>query len=146
FNQPGGGNNINVNISMQSGGYGGVTSITSDNNGWPTAAKIAFGDGNDQGKSYFFHPNPHESSQFQGTIVNAFSGFAQPGSPADGKIDLYTIAEHELCHALGFVAGTRLQTTGYATNTGVLDTPGQPALGYLWVFHGPSITHLTTSD
>jgi hypothetical protein len=146
FNQPGGGNNINVNISMQARGYGGVTSITNFNNGWPTAANIAFGTGNDQGASYFLDPTPNESSEFQGSIVNAYSGLAQVGSPANGKLDLYTVALHELCHALGFDAGTRLQTTGYATNTGVLDTPGQPALGYLWVFHGPSITHLTTSD
>src|SRR5262249_20038121 len=81
FNQPGGGNNINVNISMQSGGYGGVTRITNDNNGWPPAANIALRDGNDPGKTYFFYPNPHKASEFHGTIATTVFGFRPAGEP-----------------------------------------------------------------
>jgi len=147
FNQPGGGNNINVSISMASsgGGNGGSTSITAYNGGWPTAASITLARGNDgHGSGYFLDPTPNDSREFLGSIVNPFSGMAQAGSPAAGLIDLYTVTLHELTHALGFVAGTRLQNI--ATDTGVLDTPGHPELGTLWVVHGPTITHLTTSD
>ena len=95
FNQPGGGNNVNVNISMSGGGNGGVTSGIQYNNGWPVAANIALGRGSDgHGGGYFIDPTPYDSSEFEGTIVNPYSGLAQPGSPAVGNIDLYTIALH----------------------------------------------------
>jgi hypothetical protein len=153
FNQPGGGNTINVTISMGGAGtgWGGGTNVTSFNGsflqGWPTAANISIGSGpNGDGSGYFLDPTPSDWSEFRGNIVTPYSGLAQAGSPAAGKLDLYTVVLHELGHALGFGAYTRLQTTGYATDTGVLASPGQPGLGYLWVFDGPSVTHLTTSD
>ena len=51
---------------------------------------------------WFVDPTPRDSLEFTGLIANAFSGFAQVGSPAVGQTDLYSLVAHEVgIHLLG---------------------------------------------
>ncbi|MGA2059489.1 MAG: IPT/TIG domain-containing protein [Thermoguttaceae bacterium] len=144
FNRPGGGNSYSVNISMSDpGGYGGNTSITAFDAGYPTAANITIATGGDgHGSGYFFDPTPSDNSEFEGTIVNDFSGMAQSGSPANGLVDFQTVVLHELCHAMGLCGSNSL----YATSSYNHETPFPNPPAYFWVFQGPSVTHVMTSN
>src|SRR5271157_3245347 len=143
FNQPGGGNSLTVTVSISGQGRGGNTNTTALNAGYPTSAAISLAGGDDgNGAGYFFDPTPSDNSEFEGTLVNDFSGLAQSGSPASNLTDFYTIITHELGHAVGFTGFKSLyQSSSYIHETNV---PNPPA--FFWVFQGPSVTHLMTSN
>jgi len=50
---------------------------------------------------WFVDPTPNESSEFMGTLVNAFCADAQGGSAAAGFSDLFSTVAHEMAHLLG---------------------------------------------
>jgi hypothetical protein len=124
FNQTGNGDNnhINVTISMNTttGSSGGVTNVTSaDANGKPTAASISLGATGDGVNAWFLDPTLF-SSAFLGTPSNAFTDYAQGGSPAAGRGDLLEVITHELGHAMGFSSNSVVNAK--CTDTGVADT------------------------
>ncbi|MGI9430269.1 MAG: hypothetical protein ACR2NM_16530, partial [Bythopirellula sp.] len=111
--------------------------------------EINFCDSEPDGTSdWWIDPTPLDHSEFMGPVINAFAGKATPGGPADGMRDLLSLIQHEVGHVLGIGrdAASRLQTSGFLTDTGVFDN-GQndsPNDGTLWVFQGPSINALMT--
>src|SRR5581483_2712442 len=136
-------------------GQGGGTQVTASENGIPTAATIDLGTGpSGDGAYLFLDPNvPADPNQFDpvdasylGANQNAFAAKATNDT---GLRDLYTLVAHELGHALGFsgsdTAGNtlRLATTSYSHD--VSNPPGNSA-GDDYVFQGPSVTTLLTSD
>jgi hypothetical protein len=144
FNQVnhGDNNHIDVTISMNTaaGSTGGSTNATAwDPNGKPTSATITLGRTGDGTNPWFLDPTLF-SSAFLGTSTNAYSGYAQAGSPAAGKQDLMEVVTHELGHAMGFYSGT--QINAHSTDTGVVDTtsipinPMDPTRGHYHAFVG----------
>ncbi len=158
FNQPSGGNNIDIKISMNTGGtgFGAAASVTSFDNGFPTAGSIGIdrgsditGDGIGDGAGFFLDPTPLDNSEFAGNIVHAFTGDAQPGSPAAGISDLFTLVNAEITHVMGlFLAPALIQNpmNGMVTDTGVPDDAEGGGIGTYFVFDGPNVTHLMTSN
>src|SRR5262249_13271851 len=115
-------------------------------------------DGIGDGGGYFLDPTPLDSSEFEGSTKNAFSGYASAtlpdGSPnpVASQGDLYELVLHEMGHALGFTtsAGYSIVDGGLETNTKVADTisgssNGFADAGFYWRFDGPSVKHLMTS-
>ncbi len=98
---------------------------------------------------WFVDATPNDNSEFllteiaSGSVYSATIGRAQTGSPAASKLDLYSIASHEMFHLLGLHNSTslRLQSTpGLVTDTGIPD-----GAGTAWAFNGPSTQLLLTS-
>jgi hypothetical protein len=153
-------NRIDIEISMnQSGtGNGGGASVTNfDLFGHPTAGRISLGrggdlngDGRGDGGGWFLDPTPFDNSEFTGDIVNAFAGDAQTGSPAAGLADLFTVVGAELTHVMGlFSSPARLQNpeNGRLVSLGIPDdSTDAGGVGRYFVFDGPSVTHLLTSN
>lgn len=159
FNRPGGGETINVNISMDSSGtgFGASAVVTSHTSGYPTAGSLTLDRGDDtdddgrgDGDGYFLDPTPYDHSEFVGAIGHAFTGDAQSQSPAYGQSDLFTLVAHELTHILGLVAFSALRLhnplAGSITDTGLADDSEGDGTGRYFVFDGPSVTHLMTSN
>src|SRR5262245_56600679 len=164
FNQLVAGNKINVEISMDTTGtdIGGLASITAFDGLFgignrPADGQITIGRGNDvngdglgDGGGWFLDPSPLDNSEFAGSIVNAFAGDAQPGSPAAGQFDLYTLVVTELTHVMGISSNplARIHTPdhGTITDTGIPDDAEGGGVGRYFVFDGPSVTHLMTSN
>ncbi len=99
---------------------------------------------------WFVDATPNDNSEFllteiaSGSVYSATIGRAQTGSPAASKLDLYSIASHEMFHLLGLHNSTslRLQSTpGLVTDTGIPD-----GAGTAWAFNGPSTQLLLTSS
>ena len=128
FNYVGG--NLNdtyqITVNMQASGtsLGASAGPTKGQNGKPSEGAAMIGRGNDgpdvdtdvdgdgrpdavgDGLGWFLDPTPQESSEFLGTINNAFSGQAPTLNP-DGtpnpiasQADLYSVVLHEFGHAL----------------------------------------------
>jgi hypothetical protein len=137
FNQDNGGNNINVNISMNTaaGSTGGSTNVNdTDSNGKPTSASITLGRTGDGTNAWFLDPNLF-SSAFLGRPNNAFSASPQAGSPATGLGDLLEVVTHELGHAMGF--SSNAQVNARCRDTGVGDTSSSDGThGNYWAFTG----------
>ena len=123
-------------------------------NGIPQQGLVLLGRGTDgHGSNYFLDPTPHEHSEFQGDIINAFAGEASDPA-AQGKMDLYSLVQAEVVHALGITSATNsryreLINAGAAgvngvslTDTGVLDQVFFGTGATLWEFDGPSIHYL----
>lgn len=101
--------------------------------------------------NWFVDPTPTDHAEFLrtdpglGSPYRPYVGQAHDGSPAEDKLDLYTVATHEMYHLLGlhFSPALRLNSTppGLVTNTGVSDGPGT-----LFAFNGPSMQLLLTSS
>ncbi len=145
-----GGGNIN-----QIAGQAPPSAITIQN-GKPIQGLVLLGRGaNGDGAEYFVDPTPNEHSEFQGTIVNAFSGSASDPMAVNKK-DLYSLVQAELTHALGITSATNsnyreLIDAGPAgvgnvslVDTGVTDASYQGTGATLWAFNGPSISYLMT--
>jgi hypothetical protein len=157
FNQPNGDNEIDITISFASNGTslgasGGVSTLSGNK---PRTSSISLGRGGDKtsdgigdGVGWFLDPTPSESSEFVGTINNAFEGTAKGGSAAAGLSDLFSVVCAEMAHALGMdtSSGTawRQNTFSYFTATSTADSAFD--VGNLYTFSGPSGRFLFTSN
>lgn len=150
-------NNFDLTVRMAFGGtgFGATASTDSVWFGKPTASTITISRGNDtgvdgigDGAGWFLDPTPTEHSEFLGNIVNAFAGDAQAGSPAFGLRDLYSVVVVEMTHSMGITShpDVAFQTGGFTTLTGITDDSEGSGVGRYFVFNGPSITHLMTSN
>jgi hypothetical protein len=150
FNQPGKANRLELSISTaaRTNDFGAVTTLNSEDNGYPTEATITIddGDGTPVDLGWFLDDTPYDWSEFSNPI-NAFASWATSGGPASGLPDLFALVLHEIGHAVGITSDdrTRFYTGGFNTNTGNPDVT-QDGIGTYWVFQGPSITHLMTSN
>ena len=146
-----------VNMNSAGSGFGASAGLGTTLGGKARSGSINMGAGtntpdpNDT-NGWFMDPTPDESSEFAGTIVNAFSADAQAGSPAAGKGDFFTVVAAEMTHCMGLYGSALPGWANLTTNTGVADlaeagsgnTSG--SRGTYWVFRGPSIEHLLTSN
>lgn len=166
FNQTGGNSQIDIAVTAQArgtgqGGSGGVVTLLGNK---PRTSSISLGGGSDRnangtvedGEGFYIDPTPYDYSEFQGTIINAATGDATPGSAAaTSGNDLFSLVTIEIQHALGIddrfsnlawnqdpndylrPAGT---THATAVNDGA-DTPGK-----LYYLNAPGIRALFTSN
>lgn len=143
--------NLTLSMSSAGSGFGAGAGSLGLFGGKPRSGSISMGAGtstadpNDT-NNWFMDPTPFESSEFQGAIVNAFAGDAQSGSPAAGKGDFYTVVAAEMTHLMGLFGSATTGWTARTTNTGIADTSEGGGVGTFWVFQGPSIKHLLTSN
>jgi hypothetical protein len=160
FNYSDGSDEYDLTINMASGGTsnGANAGPTGSINGKPNQGSMTVGRGGDtngdgvgDGAGYFLDPTPLDNSEFEGTIANAFSGYASPtlpdGStnPAYNQADLFEVVLHEMGHAFGFTGGSYdLPSSGLETNTNVADTI-DGTVGYYYRFDGADVSHLMTS-
>ena len=108
FNYSSAGHHFSLTLFMSTtdGGFGASAMLDDDLDGKPDAGtvKVDFGqltpDPNDS-NCWFIDPTPTDSTEFEGTISNAFTGDAVSGSPAAGKSDLYSFVAAEITHCLG---------------------------------------------
>ncbi len=154
FNYSNGTNNFNVSISTGGNHNGASASLNTGTilSGLPKSGSVTMGRGsNGAGSGWFFDPTPDDHTEFQGSIVNAFSGDAQAGSPASGLGDFYTVVAAEIAHCLGLYGSVLPGWAARTTNTGIPDTAEAGAgntgsRGTFYVFRGDSIKHLLTSN
>ena len=149
---------INITVSMAATGTGfGASASASFQSGFPTSGTVTVGRGNDtnsdgkgDGGGFFLDPTPMDHSEFQGDPTRgAFLGVATSGGPAAGKSDLFSLVNAEITHSLGlFSTPARVNNplNGTITNTGVIDNSEGGGIGTYYVFDGPSVTHLMTSN
>src|SRR5690606_27185220 len=108
------------------------------------------GDGLGDGSGFFLDPTPLDNSEFAGTLSQgAFTGNAPSGSPASGRWDLFTLVNSEITHVLGLFLSPAFANNplnGTVTDTGVTDDAEGNGTGTYFVFDGPSVTHLFTSN
>jgi hypothetical protein len=142
--------NLTVSMGASGSGFGASASLGSSLGGKPKSGSITLGGGNgsadpNDDNGWFLDPTPAEHSEFLGSIQHAFAGDAQSGSPALGKSDFYTVVALELAHCMGLFGNALAGWHNRTTNTGITDTTAGPP-GFYWVFDGPSIKHLLTSN
>lgn len=142
---------LEVSMNGAGSGFGASASLLSQLGGKPKSGRINMGAGsgstpNGTGNGWFLDPTPYESSEFQGNIVNAFAGDAQSGSPAAGKGDFYTVFAAELTHCIGLFGNAAPGWAALTTATTVSDTAEGGGIGQFWIFDGPSIKHLLSSN
>ncbi len=156
LNQPGGGNAMAFKVQMDAIGTKGFTSSASTtmwNGGYPTEGLITIGRGDDingdgtgDGAGWFVDPTPDDSVEFT-NVLNAFAASPVSGSPAFGKTDMYNFVNSEIVHALGlYLAPAQLQNPVAGMLTPLNQTDPEYGRGKLFVFDGPSITMLMTSN
>ena len=147
FNYSDGSTTFNLNVNMGSNDNGASAGLGFVLGGKPKSGTITMGRGsNGQGSGWFIDPTPNEHSEFMGNIVNAFAADAHAGSPAAGLGDFYTVAAAEMTHLLGLYGSELPMWSSKTTNTGVSDTAEGGGIGTFYVFRGPSIKHLLTSN
>ena len=159
WNRPTFGNNIDVVINMSAGGtgFGGSAGTGFDGNGYPISGGVTLlrgnditGDGVGDGDGWFLDPTPLDNVEFDGSIQHAFSANASGGSPANGTFDFYTLFNLELTHVLGITSSAagliQNPLSGQVVDTGIADNAEGGGIGNYFVFDGPSVTHLMTSN
>ncbi|CAN5441984.1 hypothetical protein BH09PLA1_BH09PLA1_10750 [soil metagenome] len=153
FNYSASGQTYSMSLSMGAagGGFGASAGISTTFGGKPKSGSVTMGSGSNTAdpnddNGWFLDPTPFESSEFLGNITNAFSGDAQAGSPASGKGDFYTVVAAEMTHCMGMSSFNPPGWATYLTNTNIPDTAEGGGIGKFWVFNGPSIKHLLTSN
>lgn len=162
YNRPSGGTDIKVTISMRAAGtgFGGGAAVADsdiDADGYPVSGTVTLargndttGDGDGDGDGWFLDPTPNDHSEFTGGIVSGYTGQAQAGSPAAGVGDFFTVINNEITHVLGIASNANLRfhtpASGTVTDTGVADQAEGGGVGTYFVFDGPSITALMTSN
>ena len=109
-------------------GKGLNTADPNDDNGW------------------FLDPTPNDNSEFDGFLVNAFTGDASLSSPAFNKTDLYSSVVGHLTHAMGMMGDSLIGWRSKTIDTAIPDTAEGGGVGTFWTFNGPSIRHLLTSN
>ena len=91
------------NVTIQTSYLGGTLAFASEfveENGVPIGASITIDDGSG-GIPWFIDETPFDDREFRGGR-NPFHGDAGRSGPAAGAVDLLTVMQHELGHALGF--------------------------------------------
>jgi hypothetical protein len=165
FNYPSGSDKlgVNINIDLSTDGFGGGATPTTYQNSIPRTGRITIHGGDaDAGptRGWFlgvteidfpFDPNdlpPFDHSAFLRTPLNAFVGRAHAGSPAAGQADLFSLVVIEMAHVLGMTSDTDswFQKSGLLTDTKIKDDSFGGNVGTYFVFNGPSIDHLMTSN
>ena len=153
FNYSAAGVTYSMSLSMNTAGsgFGASAGISTTFGGKPSAGSVTMGAGNgstnaNDDNGWFLDPTPFDSSEFLGTIVNAFSANAHTGSPAASKRDFYTVVAAEMTHCMGMSSFNPPGWATYLTNTNIPDTAEGGGVGKFWVFNGPSIKHLLTSN
>jgi hypothetical protein len=149
-------NKYSVNVSMNPNGtgLGASTNVTSSENGIPTSANISISVGPNSGAYYFLDPTvPGDPSKFDPVdsyyLGNNQNAFAAEATNDTGLRDLYSIVLHEMGHAVGFSSSDTsgnpllLSSTPYAHD---VSNPQGKAAGDDYVFQGPDVTTLLTSD
>lgn len=141
--------NLTLSMSTAGSGFGASAGLTGSLGGKPRSGSVTMGGGNtsttDPFKGWFIDTTPEDDSEFLGTIQHAFTGQAQSGSPASGRGDFYTVVAAELTHTLGLF-NTLSGWTSRTTDTGVADNAEGGGVGRFFIFEGPSVTHLMTSN
>lgn len=145
-------NTLKVNLKMREDGTGLGAEASSTRialGGSPQRGEIRIDRGTDgSGAGWFLDETPNESSEFLGSIVNAFAGDAPAGTPASGMSDLFTIVVAEMAHVLGTTTRIRgrFATDDFVTNTGIPDNAEGGGLGTFWTWESPSVRALLTSN
>jgi Ca2+-binding RTX toxin-like protein len=141
---------LNIYTSDAVRGVGGQSYFASryDATGKPMQGDILIESGNDgRGAGWWLDPTPTDSGEFLGNIINPYAGNATPGGPAAGKADLFTLAVHEISHAIGLTADPasafQKDANHYLTATGRKDQAFNA--GKLFLFRGPDVQALLTS-
>jgi hypothetical protein len=153
FNYPVAGEHYSLTVTMGSpfgpfsGGAGMSTTLLG---GKPHAGSLVMGVGNvnadpNDDNGWFLDPTPFDSSEFRGGFYNAFAGSAHAGSPAENKFDFFSVVCAELTHDMGLNGDIVPSWHALTSDTGAPDV-NQGGTGNLWVFRGPSIKHLLTSN
>ncbi|HEY7087218.1 MAG TPA: hypothetical protein VH518_03955 [Tepidisphaeraceae bacterium] len=157
FNYAGGGNTYTLTISMDGSGVaqGAHTNVTHTNsNGSPDAATIhvgrgldTTGDGVGDGGGYYLNNTPYDYSPWTGGFQDAFVGYAPANSPIASQGDLYSLVLHEIGHAMGLSASSKMKAI--AVDTGVPDTisggfASETNTGDYWAVHGAESHALMT--
>jgi hypothetical protein len=143
--------NFELTLSMLDAGtgFGAAAGMTGSLGGKPQEGIVFMGAGNtsttDPFKGWFVDTTPADDTEFQGNFQHAFTAGAHTGSPAVGKGDFYTVVAAELTHALG-LSSQLPGWTNLTTDTGVLDNSEGGGVGRFYIFDGPSINHLMTSN
>src|SRR5262249_21140517 len=142
---------VNVSMGATGSGFGASASLTFALGDIPIGGNITMGAGNNDGianndNGWFLDPTPFDSSEFMGSITNAFSPNAASGSPAFNKGDFFTVVAAEMTHCMGLFGNALTGWSSHTTNTNVVDTAEAGGNGKFWVFQGPSIKHLLTSN
>jgi hypothetical protein len=147
---------VTVSMNGNGSGFGASAGLNGTLGGKPRSGSINMGAGNGSAdpndtNGWFMDPTPFEHSEFQGNIVNAYSGDAQAGSPAFNARDFYTVVAAEMTHCMGLFGDALPGWHNLTTNTGVPDkaeagSNNSGSRGFYWVFRGPSIKHLLTSN
>lgn len=152
FNYPtaGAAYNLVVNMGASGSGFGASANLGSSLGGKPKSGTITMSAGNgsanpDDDNGWFLDPTPGDSAEFLGAIVNAYSGNAS-ASTATGRGDFYTVLAAELTHCLGLFGDALPGWEAMTTDTGIVDTAEAGGRGTYWVFDGPSVKHLLTSN
>ncbi len=149
FNYGNGSTNFDLTLNMGNPGLGGSAQPLTSLGGKPKTGTMTLRSGNNgQGSGYFIDPTPFNLQEFVGTITNAYAGDAQIGSPAAGLVDFYTVVAAEMAHTLGLFTDP-IALPGWSartSNTGITDNSEGGGVVTFWVFDGPSIKHLMTSN
>ncbi len=152
FNYADGGNTFSLNLSIDPTeiGNGALawSGLQTDGQGKPKAGKIEIDAGWDgHGGGYFFDANMF-SAAYSGALLTSYAREATPGHQAAYLGDFFTLVVHEMTHVLGINTdpGELLQMDphNYLWNTGQPDVVDSG--GTLFVFDGPSVRTLLTSD
>jgi hypothetical protein len=143
---------LTVNMDTSLGGHnrGASADFASkvDANHKPMAGTIVLGAGDDGfGAGYFLDPTPFESSEFQGTVINAYAANATSNGPADGLTDLYTLMNLEMTHEMGIIDDPNVQflrdPNHFLQDANQADAAD---FGELWTYTGPDVQALLTTD
>jgi len=143
------GQSYSLTLSMNAGGgFGASAQLNTQLSGKPKSGFISMLRGNNAASTntdhgWFLDPTPTDSSEFTGNIQNAFEPTASSGA-AFNKGDFYAVVASEMTHCMGLFGSSLAAWSARVTNTGIHD--GVTGVGNYWVFQGPSVKHLGTSD
>jgi Ca2+-binding RTX toxin-like protein len=140
--------NLKVEMDDLEEGTNGLNSDVLTIGNRPYRGRVRFN--TDKVNEYFVDPTPNDHGEFQGGVLSPFAALAS-APEAVGRPDLYTVAVHEIGHAVGltlsFNSGMRRLVKDGSfngvklTNTGIKDPQGA---GNLFLAKGPSGTVILT--
>ncbi len=127
FNYAGGGNIMNLNISVGNlgvGARGQTGNIVLNAGGQPISANITLDD-DGGGAGWYFDPQSADDAEFT-TLTTGYEAAA----PGVATFDLYRTITHELGHANGIILGGAAAIMNFATDTGLIDAVDH--VSHLW--------------